>query len=1190
MMTGRQTISVDEIASSKVAGFTACRWTTKHGLPYPLEEALIVTKSNRLEIYAQAIDGLILVHSASVYGYITMLERLRPSTSTTDHLFIGTDRYQYFTVSWDASLKKLRTEQSYLDQADKVLRDSQEADRCHVDPSRRFMTLELYDGVVTVIPLQQATDRGPSAKRQSIAKQEDRGILGSPVQVRIEELAIRSSAFLDVDSSSKTKPRLALLWEDNADTPQLKIRELEYFPDAAGDQASAELKTIAEFRDKLDLGVSHLVPVSAPYGGFLILGERSITYVDSELKTSIPRDLDENATVWVAWEKIDDQRWLLADDYGRLYFMMIMVEGTRVQDWRLDLVGTTSKASALVYLDRGHVFVGSHSGDSQVVKIEEGGLKVAQTFDNIAPILDFTIMDLGRGTEGGQANDFSSGQARLVTASGAWQDGSIRSVRSGVGIEELGSLGEMSHITDMWGLDSTGDSVMQDTLLVTFVDETRIFTFDSEATIEEVDHFHGLELSETTLSASNLSNRRILQVAETSVRIADLDSGMTTSTWRPADGSKITATASNEERLLVVSGGTTLHVFDLSNDLTSISSKSFPTDSQIAGIAIPPAPTSVCVVAFWQSASVAIIEIPSLDSLHTQILGPADTAIPRSVLIANILPDSPPNLFVAMADGTVMTYTMDMSKHTLSNMTRIVLGSEPVTFKKLPRDLSSDSESTLSNIFASCEQPSLIYASEGRMVYSAVNFDKASRVTHFNSGAYPGAIAIATPKELKLALIDAERRTQLHTLPVGETVRCVTYSEGLKMFGMGCIRRMLENGAENGAERLLSRFKVADEVSFKPLDSVELAEEELVECTVVIPVAKDGDSDSLDMFVVGTSMLDESSEQSVKGRILIYEVDKERKLSLMTELGVKGACRSLAICDGKIVAGLVKTVVVYALVPTSIHSHNLHLVKLAAYRTATNPLSLTVTPSTKTSPALIAVADLMKSVSILVLIPPPPNTGLSWALSETARHFAVMWSSSVSVIGDNEWVAADMDGNLIVVRRNVNGVAEDDRKLLEVTSELRLGEIVNSIVPVRMSSENMLTMRARSSSTTADANAVAHLPAGPAVTPQAFLATVEGGVYMLGTISAGYQDVLMRLQQAVSARTKGLGYMPWAKYRAFKNEVREADEPFRFVDGELVEGFLNFSQEDMEGVVAELGAGLGLQAVKGMVEGLRRLH
>lgn len=833
-----------------------------------------------------------------------MLERLRPSNSATDHLFIGTDRYQYFTVSWDAAHKDICTEQSYLDQADKVLRDSGEADRCHVDPSRRFMALELYDGVVTVIPLQQATDRGSSAKRQSLAKQEDRGILGSPVQVRIEELATRSSAFVEVDSCSKVKPRLAILWEDNADVLQLKIRELEYFPDAAGDQAFAELKTVAEFRENLDLGVSHLVPVSSPYGGFLVLGERSITYVDSDLKTSIPRKLNEDATVWGAWAKVDDQRWLLADDYGRLYFLMILIRDGRVYDWRLDLVGTTSKASALVYLDGGHVFVGSHSGDSQVVKIEEGGLTVVQTFDNIAPILDFTVMDLGRGTEGGQANEFSSGQARLVTASGAWQDGSIRSVRSGVGMEELGSLGEMSHITDMWGLSSTGDSDLQDTLLATFVDETRIFKFDSEASIEEVDSFYGFELSETTLLASNLSTHRIGQVSETAVRIADLESGMTTSCWKPPDGSKITATACNEETLLVVTGGVTLQVFNLKNELSPTSSKSFPADSQIASVAVPATSTSICIVAFWQSSSITILDLNSLESLHTQVLGPTESSIPRSILIANVLPDSPPTLFVAMADGTVVSYTFDAPNNVLTNMTRIVLGSEPVMFKKLPRDPTADSQSTLENVFASCEQSSMIYGSEGRIVYSAVNSDKATRVCHFNSEAYPGAIAMATPSELKLAMVDTERTTQLQTLPVGETVRCVAYSEGSKLFGMGCIKRVLEDGAE----RLSSSFKIADEVTFRELDSEELKDEELIECVIEIPAITDDDTERAHMFAVGTSMLDESVEPSVKGRILIYEVNKDKKLRQVTELGTKGACRTLAMCDEKLVAGLVKTV------------------------------------------------------------------------------------------------------------------------------------------------------------------------------------------------------------------------------------------------------------------------------------------
>lgn len=285
-------------------------------------------------------------------------------------------------------------------------------------------------------------------------------------------------------------------------------------------------------------------------------------------------------------------------------------------------------------------------------------------------------------------------------------------------------------------------------------------------------------------------------------------------------------------------------------------------------------------------------------------------------------------------------------------------------------------------------------------------------------------------------------------------------------------------------------------------------------------------------------------------------------------------------------------VVVYALIPVSMHSHNFKLEKLATYRTATNPLSLAVTPSTPTSPALVAVADLMKSVSILVLVPPPPNTDRSWTLTETARHFATMWSSSVSVIGENEWAATDMEGNLIVVRRNIHGVTPDDRKRLEVTSEFRLGEIVNSIIPVRAPTSAVSQSRARGQSTTSQPAPTANTPAGPVVRPAAFLATVEGGVYMLGTIGSGYQDLLMRLQQTLAARIKGLGYMPWAKYRAFKNEKREADEPFRFVDGELVEGFLNLSPEEMAEVVGELGSGVDVDVdrVKGMLEGLKRLH
>ena len=63
------------------------------------------------------------------------------------------------------------------------------------------------------------------------------------------------------------------------------------------------------------------------------------------------------------------------------------------------------------YLDNGVVFVGSASGDSQLVQISatpvaapEGSLpsflEVRDTFTNLGPILDFTVVDLERQGQG----------------------------------------------------------------------------------------------------------------------------------------------------------------------------------------------------------------------------------------------------------------------------------------------------------------------------------------------------------------------------------------------------------------------------------------------------------------------------------------------------------------------------------------------------------------------------------------------------------------------------------------------------------------------------------------------------------------------------------------------------------------------------------------------------------------------
>jgi DNA damage-binding protein 1 len=85
----------------------------------------------------------------------------------------------------------------------------------------------------------------------------------------------------------------------------------------------------------------------------------------------------------------------------------------------------------MVYLDNSVVFVGSRLGDSQLIRLlsEPGDnpnnpfVEVIDSFANLGPIRDFIVVN-------------TDGQNQIVTCSGGYKEGSLRIIRSGIGIEE----------------------------------------------------------------------------------------------------------------------------------------------------------------------------------------------------------------------------------------------------------------------------------------------------------------------------------------------------------------------------------------------------------------------------------------------------------------------------------------------------------------------------------------------------------------------------------------------------------------------------------------------------------------------------------------------------------------------------------------------------------------------------------
>jgi DNA damage-binding protein 1 len=993
-------------------------------------------------------DRLEMRHSKAIFGTVSMLAKIRPIGAKTDHLLIGTIRFQYFTVFWDPETQQLETSQQFADGSEKHMRESQSRDLCMVDPTGQYLVLELFEGILTLIKI--------------LKPRKGRGdYLDKAEQVRITELRVRASTFLYTETK---QPKIAFLYEEG-EGKNLRLSTYRLVDDKMQSASFDPQKDRENDIGDLCPGASHLIPVpkgegsqkryivrnervvKAQLGGVIVVGETKMSYLDDESKAVVEFALDE-ATIFVAWERYDDLRYLLADLYHNLHMLTIRVDGADVMGIGVRKLGQVTKANVMVNMGDGVFFIGSHECDSMIVRInpESEAMVPIQYMDNVAPILDFAVMDMGNREGETQANEYSSGQARLVTASGAFEGGSLRSVRSGVGLEDVGVLADLEDIQDVFALHSNEESPSDDALIVSFPTETRIFTFDPEGIIEEVDSFRGLALSHPTLLAMNLSNDLILQVTDVGAALLGPGPAFVAAQWIPPKGHLITAASANEGHVLLSTNGLTLVSLDIQQGLKEVAVQTLSDSDQVACIHVPGQIPGIGIAGFWRSGSISILDLTNLKVIHSEELRRKnDASIPRAIALTQILPEniSGPSLFVAMEDGIVLTFNVDKSDYSLSGRKSVVLGTQQARFHVLPRD------DGLYNVFATCEHPSLIYGSEGRIVYSAVTAQDAVCVCSFDSQAFPNSIVVATSNQLKISQIDTERRTHVSTLPMGETIRRIAYSPAERLFGIGTIKRALFKGEEI----VTCSFSLVEDVKLGGIgEPYVLGEEygaELIECVIRadLPI-NHGDFLPAERFIVGTSLIDEENnyiqESDVRGRIMVFAVDSNKTPHLVGQILLKGACRKLAVLNGQIIAALTKTVVIFDYEETT--EKSAEFTKLATYRTSTCPIDLAVA-KTETE-HIIAVADLMKSLSLLEYT--PGSVGLPGQLTEVARHQQAFWATAVANVGENLFLETDQDGNILVLRRNPEGVTLTDRKRLEVISEMNLGEMVNKIQTVNV--------------------------------------------------------------------------------------------------------------------------------------------
>nr|XP_029494598.1 DNA damage-binding protein 1-like isoform X1 [Oncorhynchus nerka] len=1109
---------------------------------------LLIAKNTRLEIYVVTAEGLRPVKEVGMYGKIAVMELFRPKGESKDLLFILTAKYNACILEYKQNGESIDIiTRAHGNVQDRIGRPSETGIIGIVDPECRMIGLRLYDGLFKVIPL----DR------------ENREL--KAFNIRLEELQVIDVHFL----YGCQAPTVCFIYQDpqgrHVKTYEVSLREKE-FNKGPWKQENVEAEA------------SMVIPVPEPFGGAIIIGQESITYHNGDKYLAIAPPTIKQSTI-VCHNRVDPNgsRYLLGDMEGRLFMLLLekeeLMDGAVVlKDLRVELLGETSIAECLTYLDNGVVFVGSRLGDSQLVKLNvdsnDSGSYVAvmETFTNLGPIVDMCVVDLER-----------QGQGQLVTCSGAFKEGSLRIIRNGIGIHEHASI-DLPGIKGLWPLRSEAGRETDDMLVLSFVGQTRVLMLSGEE-VEETE-LPGFVDNLQTFYCGNVAHQQLIQITSGGVRLVMQDSKALVSEWKEPLGRNISVAACNSSQVVLAVGRALYYLQILSGELKQISTVEM--EHEVACLDITPlgegGESPLCAVGLWTDISARVLKLPCFTALHKEMLG--GEIIPRSILMTTF--EGGYYLLCALGDGALFYFGLDLTTGVLSERKKVTLGTQPTVLRTF-RSLST------SNVFACSDRPTVIYSSNHKLVFSNVNLKEVNYMCPLNSEGYPDSLALANNSTLTIGTIDEIQKLHIRTVPLYESPRRICYQEVSQCFGVLSSRVEMQDASGTtaavrpsastqalsssvsssklfpsstsphetsfGEEVEVHSLLVVDQHTFEVLHAHQFLQSEYALSMVSCRLGRD----PAVYFIVGTAMVYPEEAEPKQGRIIVFHYT-DGKLQTVAEKEVKGAVYSMVEFNGKLLASINSTVRLYEWTAEK------------ELRTECNHYNNIMALYLKTKGDFILVGDLMRSVLLLAYKPMEGN------FEEIARDFNPNWMSAVEILDDDNFLGAENAFNLFVCQKDSAATTDEERQHLQEVGVFHLGEFVNVF------SHGSLVLQNLGESSTPTQGSV-------------LFGTVNGMIGLVTSLSEGWYSLLLDLQNRLNKVIKSVGKIEHSFWRSFHTE-RKTEQATGFIDGDLIESFLDLGRAKMQEVVSTLqiddGSGMKREAtvdeVIKIVEELTRIH
>ncbi|KAH9924683.1 CPSF A subunit region-domain-containing protein [Epithele typhae] len=1234
---------------SSVARSVKCSLTEDASLQH-----LVLAKTDKLEVYSLRPDGLKKECVTDMWGRIVGLQAVPSEDTGRSDLLVMTDHpdpnlilMSYVVDAGAPSVVPIGSLSLY----DRALRQSEFVVDFQVDPTGSIAVASCYTGKLKVVVL-------------------EKGKLGAAFDVSHSDL-YNLLAFTFLHTESHNQYTLALLHLNHRQEIQLISRDLDLAEYELSPDPSTLLSHTLLPRKRFPSidPPPMLIPVAGystgneddeddeasaiHRGGVLVLGGTRLSFYehasDSEQETRkgkqsrvnkrrssgkkeeiaqanakererASRTLPPRASVRWPWAAVtawcdparNSRRFILGDAYGRL--SMLAFDDKRMYITLLPL-GETSPATCMTYLSSQVLYVGSHFGDSQIVRIhpspiansnsptlpipagistlppsalapsEKGkgravdddsdtrfkgrvvGMKgtfieVLQTHSNIAPICDALLEDID-----------GSGQPQVVTCSGDRNTGSLRVIRTEADFREHARIDGLQGITDVWPVRPTFLDFTHTHLAVSVLQGTLIFAFSGKDSITHLDPASlGFVTDAPTYALGNIPRRKtttsgksayvdsplVVQITPKGVQLVECDPTLATfdhyGSWTPRDA------GGDFVGRQVIAGAMSPSQYVVGLSGCRLVLLNLDQDDSLKIYTQRDFLNEICAIScnpFDPSKNFTTsVAVSFWGSNCIEVLNPAASLATTHSVSLSSLPCSV--LLHNFGTGTSSSGP-DFRPHLLAGLADGTVATYEIRGTKLAEPKTS----SLGNAPASLS----VCAVEDQLVVFASG--ARASVLHWNGHRLrPSPVAIKVKP-------GQGNDTEYHCIPsclaiatsssllVGNLrgmskMQISTIPLGSDLFGVACTKTAIERVGD--IPEVTSSFKLIDAHSFQQLDSFACKPDEVAFSVCILSVPGPVPRTA---FCVGTVVFRPEETEPSHGRIVVLGVSSHspRSLEVLASHEVYGAVYTIEpISDALFAAGSGPLYVTIFRIEESAAGETMtHSVTKVAEWNHNYAVTQIAFDGT-----YLLVCDAISSVSVV-----------QWneereKIECVARDYSPLWPMSIATSEDGV-IGSNSDCNLFSFVLQSHG----QRKILERNGIYFIDDVVNKIIPGRLTSVDA----------TGDQT----------VRPSHVFFTASGRIGAIMEVGDAEALHMTALQRNMAKTLLGPGEVDHTKWRSPANEHGHSDaekQSLGFLDGDFLETFLSHPDPEMfmEGDVEAERITIPITTVKDVLVQMQSLH